>query len=606
VYVRATLMQRESTRDHGWESQHCPPAAIVRISGTVEELNDGRGRRLLDSEPQLVDLAKAFIECDLLEMRFTFVTGACWYAVGMRRPSPEQGTEPGAIVEATSMEPPYGLTSRELDVLTLMAGGLSNPEIAGHLHTSPRTVSTHVERILSKISQSSRAGAAGLAVQEGLLRVPVPGGGRSINSLAVGKVDQRLRGWRRPKDDHAIPANSRARRHRRPFLIGSALPLDGPAAAEGMELQRGAALAIAEVNARGGIAGRPLEHVVVNADIFSRDGMRAAFDRLIDLEVDAITTGYAFDEDWRSYEQSVQYGCPLLNVMTSENQADWVRAAPDTFGRIFQVGPTEIHYGAGFIQFLNGLLFSKGWQPNNQRLIFVETPVPGGHMSDQTTVDRAERSGWSVDAVLRVSMHDANWAAALRAIRQASPAAVLVAHYLPNELIAFQQEFMSDPTESLIYCIYTPSAPNYLDDAGSLSEGVIWATATGLYSDSLGRSFCADYKRAYGSAPGRCLAGVGYDQVNLLVRAWAHVGNPRAFDDVSAQLRRSTHRGVNGAYSLANDGQTSLAFPHETSDPSMGQAHLVFQVQDRKHRILAPRPFAESTFRVPPWISACA
>ncbi len=47
--------------------------------------------------------------------------------------------------------PPYGITQRELEVLTLLAGGLPNAEIGERLWTSVRTVTTHVERLLAKL-----------------------------------------------------------------------------------------------------------------------------------------------------------------------------------------------------------------------------------------------------------------------------------------------------------------------------------------------------------------------------------------------------------------------------------------------------------------------
>ena len=39
--------------------------------------------------------------------------------------------------------------------------------------------------------------------------------------------------------------------------------------------------------------------------------------------------------------------------------------------------------------------------------------------------------------------------------------------------------------------------------------------------------------------------------------------------------------------------------PDVTRDPSLGQAHLVFQVQNGTHRIISPQPYAESSFRAP-------
>jgi DNA-binding NarL/FixJ family response regulator len=66
---------------------------------------------------------------------------------------------------------PYGLTEREVDVLTGIANGLSNQQIASSHAISFRTTTTHVERILSKLNERSRTGAAIRAIREGLVRL---------------------------------------------------------------------------------------------------------------------------------------------------------------------------------------------------------------------------------------------------------------------------------------------------------------------------------------------------------------------------------------------------------------------------------------------------
>jgi DNA-binding NarL/FixJ family response regulator len=62
-----------------------------------------------------------------------------------------------------------GLTSRELDVLRLVAAGKPNKQIATELAISERTARTHVSRILHKLRLSSRTQAALWAVREGLV-----------------------------------------------------------------------------------------------------------------------------------------------------------------------------------------------------------------------------------------------------------------------------------------------------------------------------------------------------------------------------------------------------------------------------------------------------
>jgi DNA-binding CsgD family transcriptional regulator len=64
---------------------------------------------------------------------------------------------------------PQGLTNRQLEVLPLLADGLSNAEIAGRLSTSPRTVEHHVSAVLAKLNARSRAEAIRRAYELGLL-----------------------------------------------------------------------------------------------------------------------------------------------------------------------------------------------------------------------------------------------------------------------------------------------------------------------------------------------------------------------------------------------------------------------------------------------------
>ncbi|XVV08110.1 response regulator [Actinosynnema sp. CA-248983] len=61
------------------------------------------------------------------------------------------------------------LTAREREVLALVAGGLSNEEIADHLVISPATARTHVSRVMTKLGARDRAQLVVLAYESGLV-----------------------------------------------------------------------------------------------------------------------------------------------------------------------------------------------------------------------------------------------------------------------------------------------------------------------------------------------------------------------------------------------------------------------------------------------------
>jgi HD-GYP domain-containing protein (c-di-GMP phosphodiesterase class II) len=93
------------------------------------------------------------------------------------------GSAVDAVLEAAGHRLPRrrdsvrGLTAREVEVLILLARGMSNKQIAQHLVITPKTAGNHVEHIYAKIDAANRAAAALFAVQHGLLpeeKTPAP------------------------------------------------------------------------------------------------------------------------------------------------------------------------------------------------------------------------------------------------------------------------------------------------------------------------------------------------------------------------------------------------------------------------------------------------
>src|SRR5205823_8880358 len=78
----------------------------------------------------------------------------------------------------------------------------------------------------------------------------------------------------------------------KPYLIGSPFPLHSFYAADGEQMKNGSGLAIDEINGAGGIAGRKIDRIVIDADVATPEGVATAFRKLINSKVDAFVVGY--------------------------------------------------------------------------------------------------------------------------------------------------------------------------------------------------------------------------------------------------------------------------------------------------------------------------
>jgi len=128
------------------------PARILGAADAYQAMREPRPHRAARSAEEAAAELRAEVKAGRLDSEAAeAVLGAAGHRVSRRR------------------EGPAGLTQREVEVLRLLARGLSNKEIAQRLVISPKTVANHVEHIYSKIDASTRAAASLFAMRHGLL-----------------------------------------------------------------------------------------------------------------------------------------------------------------------------------------------------------------------------------------------------------------------------------------------------------------------------------------------------------------------------------------------------------------------------------------------------
>ncbi|MGH2504486.1 MAG: response regulator transcription factor, partial [Ktedonobacterales bacterium] len=94
------------------------------------------------------------------------LTSAEFLALVERITRPPHAAAPSAVPAATRHESPAnGLTRRELEVLRLVAQGMTNAQVGRELYVTPRTVNAHLTAIYAKLGVVSRSGAIRYAVE---------------------------------------------------------------------------------------------------------------------------------------------------------------------------------------------------------------------------------------------------------------------------------------------------------------------------------------------------------------------------------------------------------------------------------------------------------
>lgn len=149
----------------------CPDINVIILTAYDDEEQIYRAIRIgasayfaKDVEPaQLLDTVRAVAEG--------------YYVIANKRLTPAQAEQwllelyrrYGISPEDTTLSP---LTNRQMEILELIIGGLSNKQIAMRLGISQQTVKNHVTSILAKLNRSDRTQAAIYALRHGWIRLP--------------------------------------------------------------------------------------------------------------------------------------------------------------------------------------------------------------------------------------------------------------------------------------------------------------------------------------------------------------------------------------------------------------------------------------------------
>ena len=378
-------------------------------------------------------------------------------------------------------------------------------------------------------------------------------------------------------------------------------PTGGVIASDGKEMANGVKLAVAEINGRGGLIGYNLDYVEIDDKDSSTDQITTAFNRAVSVEkADVIFSGYHLASG-PEFDIVANAGALYYNVNT---QVAWVqryKGNPSKYWGIFQCDPTESWYGQGFAYWVDGALNAGLLNSKVKTYSIISGKSAYGTVIATGFETQIKQLGWSVltnDGVSEGAVPD--WGPVLSKVKQAKPTVLFTSDFSPADDAAMAKAWAASPTKTLVYQQYGPSVPEYLNLAGAASNGIVWATVLGLLPDKIGNDFRSRYAAKFGAQPGWANAGGCYDEVNVWAAAVAVSGDPKNYKAVAKATESVIWRGTTGSISFVD--HTGVQFPAQTADASVGQPHIIVQIQDGQQKVVSPTPFTSGTFVLPSWM----
>lgn len=207
------------------------------------------------------------------------------------------------------------------------------------------------------------------------------------------------------------------------------------------------------------------------------------------------------------------------------------------------------------------------------------------------------KSGWTQTVDEVVPFGEVNdWRTILSKVRQTPPDLVVNLDYLPANSASFLNQFMENPTKSLVFLQYAPSVPEFTKLTGKNSEGVIYGLLGGTIANEKnlrGLEVTSKFKQKYGTDIGT-YGVVLYETINLYFDALRKVKDPANHKAIAEAIGASDKDVAEGH--LKFDPKTHLAMQGDDNFPIQ-----FYQIQDGSRVLISPEKYATGSFKSPTW-----
>lgn len=379
--------------------------------------------------------------------------------------------------------------------------------------------------------------------------------------------------------------------------IGLLAPLTGPAAADGQEFQRGVQMAIDEANAAGGVDGHTFELVIGDVKDQSAANVTSAVERLLgDPDVHFMLTGYASLTNFE-IDNMAEAEMPYMLAATSQQTKDIIAPAPDKYSCCWSLTPSFDAYNTDVTYFVEKLAKDGKVALASKKVAIISSDNAYSKTISEGMKKTFKENGWTITVDEIVPFGEVtDWRAILTKVRADVPDVVINTDYLPGNSASFLNQFLEQPTKSLVFLQYAPSVPEFVELTGAKSNGVVYNLLGGpLTSPKNPRAeeVATKFKTKYGVESGTYGVGL-YEMVNVYFDALKKAGDPTDHAAVMKALGETDKQVAAGR--LKFDPATHLAMQGDDYIPI-----TFFQIWDGQRTLISPEKYATGEYKPQPW-----
>jgi branched-chain amino acid transport system substrate-binding protein len=384
-----------------------------------------------------------------------------------------------------------------------------------------------------------------------------------------------------------------------PYIkVGSPGPFTGPTAGMGLDIKDGLNFAVERMNAAGGVLGKEIQVIYSDIKSQSSEECELAFEALTRENVAALFPGANF-LGTACVHAAGQREPPTFHDCASKEFVDVVIANQPEYNNVFQMCASERYYGPNAYDVITGKL---DYELPNKKAALLGGDITYDMYIQQAFKEKAEANGWEIILNDTYPYETTEFGPQLAKIRAENPSVIFGCLTSQGSAVAFMNQFLQNPTNSLVYIQWSPASPQFIGTLQEKANGIVWQTLVATLPTPENKQWEADFEARYGRLPGATLPGALDDHLGIWKIAVETCGDPYDFacvNDYIHKLADHPYKGRLGLYGM----NAEIGGWEALNGTDWIPLHFL-QIQDKRNvtLYLGLNAVEGTKFIVPPWI----